>query len=262
MRPPVRPLLLLPLLLAGCARPAEDEAPAEPLVFATDLLDCQVAVGLVPVPAARLAERLPEGWRALGTEDLGLPDDPRGDAVLGVEAARCATGYGGNATDASYASYFAPVEPPEALRAADARFHFLKWETLVHDAPVLLALQEAGAPAFPGDVAFGPRVPGAEAFEARFDLNGTHVLRATGPVPSYPDLARFSFVEHQPLAGGAYATWRATAASDPLTVGGATFQFPPGFARRAAGGERAEGYVLVGRTTFSDATVTIPPPGA
>lgn len=256
MRP--LPLLLASLVLAGCTLAPRDEAPPAPLVLPSDLVDCQVAVGLVPVPAARLAERLPDGWRALQTEDLGLPDDPRGDALLGIEAARCASGYGGNATDAPYASYFAPVEPPPAFRVEGARFHFLKWETLVADPALLDALTDAGAAAFPGEATFGPRLPGVEAFEARVEMNGTHVLRATGPIPSYPDLAEFRFVEYQPLAGGGYATWNATASSDALTVGGATLEVPPGFAQRAAGGPRAEGYVLVGRTTFGEATVTIP----
>ena len=258
MRP--LPLLLVPVLLAGCALAPRDDAPPEPLVLPTDLSDCQVAVGLVPVPAARFAERMPRGWRALQTEDLGLPDDPRGDAVLGIQMARCASGYGGNATDAPYASYFTPVEPPEGVGDAGARFHFLKWDTLVADPAVLDALRSAGAPALPGAVAFGPRLPAAEAFQGSFDMNGTHVLRATGPVPSYPDLAEFSYVEHQPLAGGGYAVWRAIATSDPLTVGGVTIDIPPGsYAREVAGGPRADGYVLVGRTSFTDATVTIPP---
>lgn len=254
----MRPALALSaLLLAGCTLSPERE-PA-PQVFPTDLLDCQVAVGLVPLPSARLAERMLPGWRPLQTEDLGLPDDPRGDALLGLWMARCAEGYGGNVTDASYASYFTVAQPPQAMRVEGARFHFLKWETLVPDPSVLDALRAAGAPAFPGRATFGPRLPAAEAFEGSFDMNGTHVVRATGPVPSYPDLAEFRYAEVQPLPGGGYALWNATATSDPLTVGGATIQVPSGFAQRAVGGSRADGYVLVGRTSFTDATVTIPP---
>lgn len=237
---------------------APPEAPAPPRVFPTELVECQAAVGLVPVPAARFAQRLPPGWSLLQTEDVGLPDDPRGDALLGVELARCASGYGGNLSDVSYASYFTLVEPADDLRAPDARFHFLKWDTLVQDAGLRDALRGEGAPAHDGGVDFGPRLPGAEAFQASFDMNGTHLLRATGPIPSYPDLAGFRFVEYQPLASGVWAVWNATAETT-LTVGGMTMDLPPGYAAEVAGGPRAEGYVLVGRASFRDATVTLPP---
>ena len=249
--------LLTALLLAGCvALPADEEDPT-PRVFATDLWECEAAVGLVPLPAARLAERVPEGWRPLQTEDVGLPDDPRGDALLGIQMARCAEGYGANLTDVSYASYFTLVEPPEAMRVEGARYHFLKWETLVQHAPLREALAGLAVPATEGFASFGPRVPGAEAFEGRFDMAGTHVLRATGPVPAYPDLAQFRLAELQPIAGGDYATWNATVETT-LTVGGMTAELPPGFASRAAGGNRAEGYVLVGRASYLDAFVTLP----
>ena len=239
--------------------PARD-AP-QPRVFPTDLQACEAAVGLVPLPAARLAERVPDGWRLLQTEDVGLPDDPRGGALLGLQMARCAEGYGGNLTDVSYASYFTLVEPPDALRVEGARHHFLKWETLVQHAPLREALAGEGVAATEGSATFGPRLPVAEAFEGRFDMGGAHVLRATGPVPAYPDLASFRLAELQPLAGGAYAVWNATVEST-LTVGGMTADLPPGFASRAAGGSRAEGYVLVGRATYADATVTLPPASA
>lgn len=258
MRPLV-PLVLLLAPAAGCVVEGPSDGPAAPRVFASDLVDCDVAIGLIPVPAARLAPRMPSGWRPLQPEEAGLPDDPRGDALLGIEVASCASGYGGNVTDAPYGSYFTLVEPPEDFRDADARFHFLKWETLVADGAAREALQEAGAAAFEGSASFGPRVPLAEAFQATLEMDGAHLFRATGPAPGDPSLQRFRFVEWQPTRGG-FARWEATPVTDGLRVGGVTIEVPPGFARDVAGGPRADGYAIVGRGSFTEATLTVPPP--
>lgn len=55
---------------------------------------CQVVIAVIPVDSEALADHLPDGFAPQTPEGFGLPPDPRGDAVMGLEAFTCKTSAG------------------------------------------------------------------------------------------------------------------------------------------------------------------------
>lgn len=157
-------------LLAGCltapepapvADPVEPSVQQVPLVW--DLTDCQALTWEVPVPASRLAGRLPEGFEpspAAGSMPAGVEQA----ALLGFQAVECAMAFGSDqqvARSRAFARLYTPVVPPTGQ--ADARpgaQHAYVWEVLVGDDAWRARLAALGLPARDGDTLVGPSAQG------------------------------------------------------------------------------------------------------
>lgn len=258
--------LLVAPLAAGCITDRiRDLAPPEPTetVLPWGLSGCTFVIAVVPVPAARLAERIPPGFRVLAPAEIGLPADPRGDGNVGIEAWRCAEGVGLNASeplhDTPYGAVFTFVEPPEELRVNGSRYHFVKWDVLVPDAGRRALLQAHGVPALEGNVTFArfqPLPGGRAAFDAELALNGTYTLRGTSAQADATE--PFSFVEYTQTPHG-LARWSTNATFETLGSGTGIVAASGGPFRELAG-ERPQAYVLVGTGgAFANGTLTLPP---
>lgn len=199
--------------------------------YSWHLHGCQAVIAVVPVEAERLEAHLPDGFRAQRPEDFGLPPDPRGDGVMGVEAFVCEEigGWDGDVEDAPYVSYFAPVVPPDELEALDARYHFVKWDVSVADTEFRAILQNEGVPAAPGDVTYAIKDRSAGGFS--FDLTGTvgtetHGFSGAGRLPEGgPET--FTFVEFTETDDG-LVTWDVLVEDAALLEGTAMLELAPG----------------------------------
>lgn len=269
----MRAILLLSVLLlapvfSGCADRLRDELePDAPVatVIPWGLSGCSFVVAFVPVPAARLSDRMPAGFKSLSFTEMNFPSDPRGEANLGVEAWMCQEGVGHNESvvlhAVPYGAIFTAVEPPADLKDNASALHFLKWDVLIPDAPRRGLLQRAGVPAMEGNVTmnrFAQSPAGGIAYDVALDLNGTFTFRGTSILPE-ASLTSFSFTEFTAVPDG-FAVWRTNVTADTAFVGGGVLTTPPGFFREAAGGERVQAYVIAGTNgVFSGGAITLPP---
>lgn len=254
----MRPLALLVALclLAGCAQLRRDlESDPVPEFSARvpwALSGCQLVIAVVPADPAAFADRIPPGFRVLGVNEIpGLPaQDTRQAGNLGVEAFRCASASGLNASanvsDASYGSVFAFVEPPRELRDANATHHFLKWDVLVADPALREALRAEGVNATDGNATFSrfQDVGPGRLFQAAARM-ANDTFEFEGGSGAAADAEAFSFVEFTPV-GDRLVRWRANVTSSGLT-GGAGFLASdgPGWASDVLG-SRAQAYLLSG----------------
>lgn len=261
-------VLLLAPAFAGCADRLRDRlepAPSQATVLPWGLSGCSFVVAFVPVPASRVAPHLPAGFQSLSFAQMGFPNDPRGEANVGVEAWRCQEGVGHNESAVlnavPYGTIFTAVEPPADLKDNESTLHFLKWDVLVPDAPRRGILQAAGVPAMEGNVTFNRFVQaptGGITFDVVLDLNGTFAFRGTSAVAEQ-SLTRFAFTEFTPVPEG-YARWRTNVTADAAFVGGGFLGTPPGLFRDVAGGERVQAYYIAGvNGAFSNGTIVLPP---
>ncbi len=241
-------------------------ADAAPEEVPWGIRDCEVFLGLIPVDADALSDRLPDGFRAVSPQEFGLPPDPRGDAILGVEAFSCAEvdGVNGTVTDAPYASIFVPVEAPQELRDDRFTFTFLKFETLVPDAETRSLLQDHGIPALDGDVNRAVSAPTGPAFSVGLEL-GDEVYGLHGAMgPSNAQFEDgFAFQEWTPTPDG-LATWTTSHASGDAMHNsfGYVKLDPNGWPAEVVGDTRADAYLLHGTgVVFEDAVLTLPHEG-
>lgn len=176
-------LLLSVPLMAGClAGPgpavASDVAPPAapeqvPLVW--DLTDCEALSWEVPVPASRLATRLPPGFSPMpvGPTDGTTPAGVERVAVLGFEAVECAAGFGTHeriARSLPFARLYTPVVPPQDQ--ADNRpgaQHAFVWAAVVSDDAWRQRLLAHGLPVVDGGTLVGPT---AQGYSGRMALDG------------------------------------------------------------------------------------------
>lgn len=194
--------LALPLL-AGCSAPAAqaDPAPAQaeppqPMPLVWGLLDCEAITWQVPVPASRLAARLPAGYAPMPAADTpagGVPAGVDQAATLGFEAVECAQAFGSHETvvrSIPFARVFTPVVPPPG--DADGRSgaqHAFVWELLVPDDAWRDRLTAHGLPATDGGTLVGPT---AQGFAGRMAIDGVGTFSINGrpgdeqPAPDAP----------------------------------------------------------------------------
>jgi hypothetical protein len=264
----MRAILVALLLLApgGCIERLRGLEPEPPVATTLPwaLSGCTFVVAIVPVPAARLDGRLPEGFRALAPAEIGLPADPRGDANVGVEAWRCAEGTGANASellnDVPYGAVFSFVEPPADRVVNGSRYHFVKWDVLVPDEARRAILLAHGVPAQAGDATFPQFQPVADKtlFDVSLDLNGTWTMRGTTANPDASLLA-FSFAEFTPTPHG-LATWTTNVTAQTATSGTGTLASTAGFFREVVGNAQTQAYYIAGTGgAFENGTITLPP---
>lgn len=269
-------IFTLALALAGClgdslpgdvAPPPDGGEDGLPKVLPWGLTDCQYMIGLVPVDQAAVAPHLPEGFAAAPASDMGLPQDPRGEAVVGVEAFECAEGQTLNGTldMLQYGSVFTLVYPPEELRVDGADAHFVKWDTYIPDAERRHALDNESLPVRDGFVLFRfsqrvPPVGGFDSFTLKFEPDEYHLLHALNLDPLGDDAAfsSFSFAEFTDTPNG-LATWRATAENSMVWGGVGQLDVGlAGIAKDILGGERHAAYVMLAQGSFVDASLTLP----
>ena len=267
MRASAACLLLLAPLLSGCVldqlRGLEPAAP-EPTVLPWGLTDCTFVVAVVPVPAARLEGKLPPGFTPLTPAEVGLPNDPRGDATVGVQAWKCNGGVGHNASVelglTDHAAVFSFVRPPEGLAVAGSGFHVVEWDVLVPDEPRRGILLAHGVAAQNGSVTVRQfrSLTEQTLFDVGVEMNGTFGLGGTTAAPE-PRFRSFAFAAYaQTPHGLAVRTANATAAT--ATAGAGPLTLPPGLLRDAVGAERTQAYYVAGTGgAFSNGTLTLPP---
>lgn len=253
-------ILLLPAL-AGCTTPRDlFEAPTIPAqTHPWGLRECSYVVAVLPASAARVQQHLPDGFRALAPQDVGLPRDARGaDGNVGVEAWRCGQGVGSNNTTLEspvYGATFAFVEPPAELKENGTRFYFVKWDVLIPDEARRTLLEDAGVTAYNGSVTL-TRGPAAldRAFVATLAMNGTYTMR--GAAAQASNLTEFRFVEFTAVPDG-LVVWRASVAGTALG-GAGTVALPPGRLRDVVGSDSAQAFFLSGTASFEPANFTLP----
>lgn len=257
-------LVLLPALLAaGCVGapdlPAADLAPAKTLSWALE--GCAAAVAVVPVPAAALVPWLPEGFRPIAPAEAGLPADPRGDAILGLEAFECATATAGNSTveGVPHGGIFTFVEPPAELADPDVDFFsFFRWDTVLGSETMRAHLAQAGAPVFEGtatvETAADPASGGP--LRASLEVNGTS-FQFTGGAQA-PSGSTGGVLKEYFATPAGLATWKARGVA-PYGQGAGTIQATGGLAEEVLGAQPVAGYVLfMSDLSFVEGTVTVP----
>lgn len=259
------PSLALVALLAGCVAPLEGTPPpsssAEAMTLAWSLESCRAAVGVVPVPAASLAAHLPPGFTPLAPADIGLPPDPRGDAVIAFEVFRCAAAHAGGETveDAAHGGVFTFVDPPAELVDPEVDFfHFYRWDTLLASSTMRAFFAEAGAPVFDGtaSISAGGAPGGGGPLQAMLDVNGTS-FTLVGASQGQSGSFGGTFKEFFATAQG-FPAWKTTGLS-PFGQGAGTVQASGGLGEALLGGEPVAAYVVfVEDVSFVNGTASRP----
>lgn len=270
MRVPVVLICLVVAGLAGCVQTPDVLEPVEtalekgdaPQVLAWRAESCDAAIGVIPVPAEALAPHLPEGFRPLAPEELGLPPDPRGDATFAIEAFRC-DAYDSNGkqlTDAPVGGFFTFVEAPADL-AEDVDFSFFRWDSLVPDADLHRILVEAGFPMREGDNTVRADLPtgtGKGPILAELVL-GSETYGFEGMAGGeWQDATEGRFTEWTPTTNGELGIWRAAFDWDEISTGAGEMTLAPGsLPAEVVGANRAPAYFLWGLLNL-DGDITLP----
>lgn len=237
-----------------------DDPPAEGLQsLSWSLDDCDAAVAVVPVPSARLQAHLPGGFRLLTPAEVGLPPDPRGDAVLGLEAFACGSARTENetASDVPHGGIFSFVEPPADLADPDVDFfHFFRWDTLLGEPTLRAFYADAGAPVFDGTATVTATPGPAGPLGARLEVNGTTFTFDGGsPAPSGSTGGTFVEFMHTPEG---LASWKVTGVA-PFGQGVGRVQVTGGLAEDVLGAAPVPGYVLyLTGMGLANGTATVP----
>lgn len=273
MRPVVPAMLLALLSLSGCSGLfGDDQAAQGPRLPALELdwslTRCEFGVAILDVPAEVVAAYVPEGFRILSVAEVGAlgggapasPPNPTGGGNFGVEVFECEEGRGldGPIAGLTYGSYFTAVEPPADLRR-DVDLHFVKWDTLVPDAPRRALLQSYGLPVREGQasVQATPVQDSIASYTGTLDFGGEETLGFEGS--SLVPQRTVSFVEFMPTAGG-FAEWSTTAEILSGGVGPQTVFVPSaGRATDILGGSgEYRGVGFSGVATFSAGLLKVP----
>lgn len=96
--------------------------------------DCDYVIAFAFLPGALLQPHLPEGWLAPPASQVGFE----------MERCRSGTGLVGPVADMEYATIWASVVPPPALRVAGFGFYSINLDSLVPDDDRLALLREHG----------------------------------------------------------------------------------------------------------------------
>lgn len=251
-----------------------------PVVIDFVLRDCQAVVGVVHVAPDRIQPHLPAGWTVAAPESQGGPDDPRGDAALGVEVFKCAEATAGNLTegnssstpDAAYGSYWTWVEPPEEYHREGVLFHFWKWDTMVGDAALHAELLAAGLPMKTGSADWdgdtnsgssifliGPNGPSVFHVSLAWE-EGVIGFNGVAQAPFEPK--QFSFVEFQHGANGTIVEWHVDVDGKTVNIGSGYVKFNVGtWGDEVTQLERTPAYFFAAEWTFAG-QIIIPPAAA
>ena len=241
---------------AGCSQvPAADDlappstagtAPLESIAWGLD--GCRFLIGFVQVADAALAAQLPEGF----SPAPGML--PAGGPVLGIEAFECDGGIGLDGQwvkPIAYGSVFASASPPDDLAIEGTSTYWVKWDTLVPDAPRREALVAAGLPAHDGrtEVSDGP---GPRTATLELDGDGAFTVTAA-PAPfaqQAPGPGRFA--EFTPTADG-LARWNASAIDMSTSLGAGVVTVPAGsMAASLIGAQTAPATIMAGSWSFTE----------
>ena len=209
-------LLLCAPLLAGCAGPAAPApalppaAPAAALVpLVWDLTDCESTSWEVPVPASRLAPRLPDGFSP--TPAAAAPAGVEQVSLLGFEVVECAAGFGSSqsvARSVPFARIYTPVIPPADISDSrpGAQQAFV-WAAVVADDEWRARLQDAGLPVHDGGTLVGPV---AQGHSAQMALDRQGVFSITGRSDATPQPQTDQAMRDFTPADGGVAAWVGT----------------------------------------------------
>ncbi|MBI2078160.1 MAG: hypothetical protein HYT80_07305 [Euryarchaeota archaeon] len=241
--------LVVGLLAAGCATPSnpanltgpegtDEAAPEFPKTLEWGFKDCKAIVAVARVPASSIVPHLPAGFRPVAMSELLGAPSVADEANFGAEMFECRSGRGlnGEVVDASYASYYAFVEPPAKLRNASAFFHFIKWDVLIDDPGLRAALRESGVPAHDGtaQVIKFERRGDATLFQGHATMGSGGTIFFDGAVGApYADATTFH--EFTPTGAG-LAQWWGKFVGISGRAGAGTLKVPAGsFAAKILG---------------------------
>lgn len=241
-------------LLAGClGAPAAPVEPASGGTLRWGIEDCAFVIVAVPVDEAALAALLPEGFRLRASALATLPAGPR--ATLELDAYRCTRGRWGNATseDLSYGSFYAAVEPPEALREDGYEAYFVKWDPLVQDADARASMLAAGLRAHEGEAVVGGTGSSVTASLTLDDGSGFSLTGVVGVGDGTGD--PLPFMEFTPLEGGDLARWHARLHDAIIYPGTGVVELSPGWVRDLVGEDRAPATFIAGTWNLDEADV-------
>ncbi len=227
--------LLLPL--GGCisdvgVTEGVEESTLPPIDWAWRLTGCEGFIALFDVDPSQVEPHLPAGFATMSNAEgiSGVAANPMGTASFGMEVFLCdlAVAHDGLAHKASYASYFAFVEPPSDLARDDVDAHFVKWDTVVPGAYRAGVLQDYGAPIDNGTAtiaAFTANGPQATAQGFWTLANGERHDFAGESVAPGPE--RFHFVEFTPARSG-LVVWESTSVVSAGGIGQGTVNVAAG----------------------------------
>jgi hypothetical protein len=148
----------------GSGKDVELEPAGETMMkMPMDVHDCSFIMAVIPFPAADATAYIPEGYEPVAAQDIGIPQDQRGDALLGIEAERCDRGLmpdGSYAEDVSTGSFWIPIRPSDpADHQFGAEFYIAKLETLVWSQEGYDMLSSMGLTARQGEAVFDEPIP-------------------------------------------------------------------------------------------------------
>lgn len=245
--------LVVLVLAAGCVAPPADPpagTPAAALELPWELIECRYFIADVPVEAAGLEARLPEGF-ALDHDPSPLAPATGGAPYLGIEAFTCADG-------SLWASTFTSVVPPEELTVPD-HLLFVMWETLVDNATRRDELAARGLPVRDGTVTFFDDPTPAPTTEVRFEIEGVGAIVMLGLHARPGSPFGGDFVEYMEAEDGTLAAWSTHYEADTVAAGQAVVDLPAGsWLADVAGGTRAHGTMITGTWSFTGGSVRVP----
>lgn len=252
------------MLAAGCVTSPAEEPPGDASVARTmswGLEGCTVAVAVVPVPASALVPHVPEGFRLLSPAEVGLPPDPRGDALFALETFSCALATADNESteDAYHGGAFTFVEPPAELVDPEVDFFtFFRWDAAIASPKLRSFLADAGAPAYEGSASFTtatmPQAGGP--LQAGLEVNGTSFTFTGAAQPPGGEFGGV-FDEYFATPDG-LLRWKTTGIA-PFGQGGGSVQVSGGIAEEVLGAAPVPGYVVfLTDVAFVNGTATAP----
>lgn len=182
----------------GCVAEDKLPAPTEPtepahqetiLEVPWDIIDCQFVMAVVPVPVSNVAKFIPEGFRPADLEEMFLPNDPRGNAMVGIEGESCQSGKTlNNETLSAFqvASFWIPVVPPEDAKVSPytgktADMYIIKPEFTFPDEPRRQVLSDNGIKVGTATTEFTfPLMMATGPFTAKITVDGTKTFDLGG----------------------------------------------------------------------------------
>jgi len=259
-----RGLPIVALLVAGCLSastpqtgPPTTSAPTS-VTYPWGITECAFTIVSIPVPADRLASRLPANFRVGPSTFSRVPSE----AALDLDVYDCKAGVGLNETlsGVDYGSFYTGVTPPDELREDGYGAYFVKWDFLVPDAARRNVFRAAGLPSHDGsaDVTVTQGV-----VTASLELADAGGFRFTGTVGDLqPQAAPLPFMEYTPLAGPAsLARWHARLHDARIGEGAGEVELVPGsWVADLAGSTRVPATAIAGVWNLDEADVTFPVP--